>query len=77
MRAVRRDESGKADNPAQRLELLADALVEKGLDGDVAAIREIGDRLDGKATQPISGDEDAPPVFVRFERVIVDPNPQA
>lgn len=54
MRAVRR--LGGDDEPLdatkeQRLDLLADALVAKGIAGDVTAAREIGDRLDGKPHQ--------------------------
>ena len=57
MRAVRRqmgdplDDDGPAE---QRLERLADRLVMQGLSGDVSALREIGDRLDGKPTQDIA-----------------------
>ena len=50
MRAVKRSE-GKGDPKA--LERLADKIVQMALDGDMAAIKEIGDRLDGRATQPI------------------------
>lgn len=38
----------------------------------VAAANALLDRGWGKPTQPISGDEDGPPVIVRIERVIVD-----
>jgi hypothetical protein len=45
-----------------------DALAEKLLDlvatGDLAALKEFGDRLDGKPAQAIVGDEDSPPVQV-------------
>lgn len=44
---------------------LMDALLTKALDGDVPAIREVFDRIDGKATQPISGDEDNPLTIVQ------------
>jgi hypothetical protein len=37
----------------KKLRLLATKLVEAGLAGDISALREIGDRLDGKATQQI------------------------
>lgn len=56
MRAVKRVESGE---DVQALEKLADALIAKGKEGDVAALKEIGDRLDGKAVQAITG-EDGP-----------------
>lgn len=47
---------------AQRdaLEEIADALLAKAADGDMVAIKELGDRLDGKPAQTISGDPDAP-----------------
>lgn len=77
MRAVRRlgsDEPPEKPTEAQRLDLLADALVCKGILGDVPAIKEVGDRLDGKATQPIGGDADSPLSIVhRLVREIVDP----
>lgn len=58
------------------LRALAQALVNKGLSGDVAAIREIGDRIDGKVPQGIVGDDEAAPINIvqRIERVIVDAN---
>lgn len=39
----------------------------------VAAAKELLDRGYGKATQPISGDEDGPPVLHKIIREIVDP----
>lgn len=39
----------------KKLRRLADALVEQALAGDVAALKEIGDRLDGKPAQAITG----------------------
>lgn len=36
-----------------RLRAVADALVEKAMGGDVPAIKEVADRLDGKAMQAI------------------------
>jgi hypothetical protein len=37
----------------KKLERLADKLVEAGLEGDVSALKEIGDRLDGKPKQAV------------------------
>jgi hypothetical protein len=51
-RAVNRRLEGKEGNP-KKLESLADKVVEAGLSGDMQAIREIGDRLDGKPHQAI------------------------
>jgi hypothetical protein len=44
-------------------------------EGDLAAMKEINDRLDGKAAQSLtlSGDEDNPVAIHRVERVIVKP----
>lgn len=51
MRAVHREaEQGK---PTKRLEALADKIVAKGLEGDIQAIKEIGDRLDGRPAQAL------------------------
>ena len=58
------------------LELVAAALLAKAQDGDVQAIKEIADRLDGKVAQAITGGEDGDnPVSIlhRIERVIVSP----
>lgn len=57
MRAVNRRLTKKDD---KALEKLADKLVEEGMAGNVVALKEIGDRLDGKpaisATLDHSGD---------------------
>ena len=44
----------------QALRGLANKLVEMGLDGNLAAIKEIGDRLDGKPAQAIIGEDGGP-----------------
>lgn len=43
--------AGKGKGVDQSLELVADKVVELALSGDVSCIKEIGDRLDGKAHQ--------------------------
>lgn len=50
------------DGDKKKLRALADKLVEKALEGDVSAIKEIGDRIDGKPKQQIehSGDQENP-----------------
>ena len=45
---------------AKRLHKVAEALFRKAEDGDISAIKELGDRIDGKSEQTISGDSDAP-----------------
>jgi hypothetical protein len=44
----------------KKLAALADALVTAGLDGDVSALKEIGDRLDGKVPQAVTGNDGGP-----------------
>ena len=59
------------DKEVKALGLLADRLVTKGLEGDIAAIKEIGDRLDGKAVQGV--ELDLAVTVTAIERTIVDP----
>lgn len=40
----------------QKLEAMADMLADAGVAGEIAAIREIGDRLDGKPAQAVTID---------------------
>ena len=48
----------------KRIHNVAEALFRKAEDGDIAAIKELGDRIDGKSEQTISGDSDAPITIV-------------
>ncbi len=61
IRAIKRREQ---DDP-QALEKLADQFIKKVAEGDVSAIKEFGDRLDGKVAQAIIGDDDADAITVR------------
>lgn len=48
-----------------KLRDVADALVKEAIAGNVVAIKEIADRLDGKVAQAlIGGDDDDPPVKI-------------
>lgn len=47
-----------------KLRDVADALITKAISGDVAAIKEVADRLDGKVPQAIAGDDENPLNFV-------------
>lgn len=72
LRAIARKESKK---DPKALEKLADKVVSLGLGGDMQALKEIGDRLDGKSVQQqvVTGDEEGGPVrFERIEIVVVD-----
>lgn len=57
-RAIKRREQ---DDP-QALEKLADKLLKAVDDGDVGAMKEFGDRIDGKVPQGIGGDDELGPV---------------
>lgn len=69
--AIQEDDPDKR----RRLEMLADALVLKAQSGDVSALKEVGDRIDGKVPQAvIGGDEDDAPIQVALvELVAVKP----
>ena len=57
----------------KRLRAIAEALYDKAEQGDIAAIKEIGDRLEGKPAQTITGDKDNPlTVLHKIEREIID-----
>lgn len=66
----------EAEDDKLKLRKVAEKLVAKAMDGDVAAIKEVADRLDGKVPQTniLQGDEDGGPVRTeKVERLIVDP----
>ena len=64
--AVRRAVLRRLDNvegKPQKIERLADNLVEMGLAGDMTAVKEIGDRLDGRpATANVVSGPDGGPI---------------
>ncbi|MDP3937734.1 MAG: hypothetical protein Q8R92_06320 [Deltaproteobacteria bacterium] len=54
-----------------KLRDVADALVTKALTGDVPAIKEVADRLDGKVPQGvIGGEEDDAPLRVQLIELV-------
>jgi hypothetical protein len=57
-----------------RLRRIAERLLDQAEEGNIVAMKEIGDRLDGKAAQVLAGDPDNPlTVISKIERLIVDP----
>ena len=52
------NEAVSKDDARPRLRAVAEMLVKKGMEGDIAAIKEIADRLDGKVPQGIEGPGD-------------------
>lgn len=70
--AIQRAIKRREEKDPQALEKLADVLLNKASDGDMQAIKELGDRLDGKAVQAntISGpDGEAIPVGLKVSFV--------
>lgn len=72
--AIKRALARRADDDGRSLNGLADRLLDKALEGDMSALKELGDRLDGKPAQTIAGDADAPLVFEKIIRQIVRPD---
>lgn len=63
-----------AGEDQKALRKIATALLEKAASGDVQAIKEVADRLDGKVPQAIVGDGDEDPIFIEtIRRIIVTP----
>lgn len=56
------------------LDKAADKLVQAASEGDQWALKELGDRIDGKAVQPIAGDDDSPPLQVKGVIELVRPS---
>ena len=81
MLALNRIQATKDGTEQKKLDGLAESLVKEGLGGNVPALKEIADRVDGKVPQGvIGGDEDDNPVNIlhRIESLIVDPaNPSS
>ena len=63
------------EGDVSKLRQIADKLIEAALGGDVQAIRDIRDTVDGKPAQAIVGgdDDDAPVRLETIRRIIVDP----
>ena len=55
------------------IDALAEKLLQKCDEGDMTALKELGDRLEGKPAQSIGGDPENPIYLRLIERRIVDP----
>ena len=64
MRALERRQP--ADQRVKAIDELADKLIDLVAAGDLTALKEFGDRLDGKPAQAIIGGDDGDPP-IRFE----------
>lgn len=56
----------------EKLRRIADRLLEMAEEGNIQAIRELGDRLEGKAAQAIVGSDGGPIQVEQIQRVIID-----
>ena len=68
-------EEGDVPKGKNNLDRIVAIHLSKALEGDVPAIKDIADRLDGKPAQAIvGGDDDDNPVVIinRIERVLID-----
>lgn len=57
----------------ERLKRIADKWLTKAEEGDQAAINALADRIDGKAVQPIVGDDEHPPIEANLTVTFVKP----
>ena len=64
------DAAGKVKK-IRHINRIAENLVKKAGEGDIQAVKEIGERLDGKSTQPI-GNDDTGPLKIVFQHVNLD-----
>lgn len=65
---------GAANERIKAIDELADKLLDACATGDLAALKELGDRLDGKPAQAlIGGGPDDSPINIRGSVTIVDP----
>ena len=60
MIALNREAVDADGQKTKKLNIIAAKLVELAIEGDIQAIKEISDRVDGKPAQAIVGDPDAP-----------------
>lgn len=70
MRSLQKKAGGGDADVLGALEPIADKLVEMALSGEISHVKELGDRLDGKAAQQVlvSGDGTGNPVVVEIVR---------
>lgn len=73
VRALERRTQSRVDGKLE-IDALAEKLLDAVSEGDLAALKEFGDRMDGKPAQAIiGGDENDPPVKLRGMVELVRP----
>lgn len=63
----------EADGNTTKLRRIVDRLVLNALEGDMTAIKEVAERIDGKVPQAVTGADDGPIQHEVIKRLIVDP----
>lgn len=71
-RALERRSQSRIDG-IKEIDALADKLLDLVATGDLPALKEFGDRLDGKPAQAIVGDDESPPIQVKGILTFVKP----
>jgi len=72
LRALETRDKSRLDGKKE-LDALAEKLLDLVASGDLPALRELGDRLDGKPAQVVIGDRDEDPVQVEGRIRLVKP----
>lgn len=62
-----------AQNDSAKLRSIADKLIELAVGGDIQAIKELGDRVDGKPAQAITGADGGPVVVQVVQFTEIEP----
>lgn len=60
MIALNREAESADGQKTKKINIIATKLVDLAVNGDIQAIKEVADRVDGKPAQAIIGDPDAP-----------------
>jgi hypothetical protein len=60
------------DVKGEKIRAIANKLIEKAQEGDMQAIKELGDRLDGKPNQSVDANITGDLTITKIERAIVD-----
>jgi hypothetical protein len=63
----------RTEDDVERIQKVAQRLVENAIAGETAAIKEIADRIDGKVPQGIGGDYDLPDMRMRISWISSSP----
>lgn len=72
MVALKREAKAANGQPTKKLALMAEALVEKACQGDVQAIKEVADRVDGRPAQALEHSGEIAGAVDEIQVILVD-----